>query len=1093
MSLALVSTTSDKVVSPELLDLLRDAVAQRGRAVLLVPSFQLGLEVQRELSRAAGLSLGVSVTTPAAWVRERWEVWGDGRSLVSDSGRAALVHMVVQTAPDEVRASLLTTVGTSDDLCELVRDSLAWLPLAGMELDSADPRVMWLAPGERAMVRLAGLYGQALGARSLLEPCQVARMLPHLLEDSQVECPPMVLAGFSSLGTSNRWLAVGMARSCAVGVVASVAPGPAGQLARTMLDKLADEAARQDVKAVRVEPGQTAAVDVPGQGADEVAPELAELSRRLFLAGMGDGPLSPTGAVCRLEAAGPLAEGELVAQEVLRAAREGAGSVVVVVPDTSRAWSELAPKLASRGLLVRSSVRVRLDQTPSAGAFLGWARLVAQLVAIEEPPVEETEFGPVKPVGDMSWWPPRAFTDFLLSDVTTVSAERAWSLDAKWRGDRRLSPSEALGSLMRESSTSKGVARAMDALLKGRVGTAAELLCRDLVAASAGRKPSVARQEAVDVLASIAQLAREMGGVGISYVGSNADATYACDLVALVEVLAHVMSREGLASRMSLGPEDAPCEVRIVTRGEACYLPARLADAVVCCGLTSAEYPLSPDDGALATMLDKLGLSQASDPLDLARAQFAAACALPRRTLALESAARDADSAQTYPAVVATELLACYGVGPGGKVDVEASPTLAPLVAQVRSESLVGQNMSAPGALQRPEGQSEVPPAGELADASRPYVLVPRMGDDGFPNGVPELSATQIESYLECPYKWFTLRRLGLGGLDADFSPVQAGTFVHRVLEETRGRLIEEAAAFAGLAPEPEPLGPREKGARAFDQFAFGPEYLVRARADANPEHAAQVLGYYFREHMAHQYQHGRSLRDQSLVPHSATEQYRLSRMRQDLLSELAFEGTGVLEGFSPRYLELRFGGSGRDAIYTEYAGVSLNGRVDRIDVDAHGNALVIDYKHKGGQGFCREHDAFGDDGCPAPGGLVLPRRVQTLIYAQVVRRMFPQLNVVGAVYLGTQGQRVADHAIAGAVAGNLADRVIGTASQKRLAHVAVCGQMGFEDLLDEVEAKVADRLRQLLAGQIPTQPCDKGACSWCPVLHCERRDGNVR
>ncbi len=1100
MSLQLVSTSSHKVLSPDALAALGAAVRAAGRAVLLVPSFQLGLEAQRELAATDGLSLGVTVTTPAAWVRERWEVWGDGRSLVGDAARAALVHMVVQTAPEGTCGGLSLTAGTSSDLYDLVRDALAWLPLSGSGPDESDPRTMWLSPGERSMLRLAASYGHALSSRGMVEPCRAARMLPEVLEQEGASCPPMVVTGFSSMGTRDRWIVTEMSRLTQVTVVACEAPGPAGALARTLLGELEEAAARLRIEAVRTG-GPHGDKDVPqnvldGRTPPDAAPveqELLQLSERVFRAGEFPEPLHPMGAVRRLEAAGPLAEAGLVAADVARMVAGGARLVVVVVPDTSRAWAELAPKLVAQGLLVRSSVQVRLDRMPAAHAFLGWAKLVARLVATEEPPVQETEFGPIQPVGDMTWWPPRAFTDFLISDVTTVSVTRAWSLDAKWRGDRRLTPSEALDSLMRESSTSRGVARAMDALLKGRVGTAADILRRDLAAASQGKAPSVARQEAMDVLAMITQLGRDMGSVGISYVDSNPDASYACDLVALVDALEDVMGREGLARRMELGPQDAPCEVRIVSRGEATNLPARSADGVVCCGLTSAEYPLAPDDGALVALLDKLDLSQAADPLDRARAQFSAACGLPRRWLSLEWAARDAESAQTYPAVVATELLACYGVGPKGQVDAQARPSLAPLVAHARSEALVGENLSAAGVAPEPCATEEVPPAGELADASRPYVLVPRMGDDGFPQGVPELSATQIESYLECPYKWFTLRRLGLSDLDADFSAVQAGTFVHRVLEETRGRLIEEAAAAAGLAPAPAPLGPREKGAPVFDQFSFGPDYLAGARVDADPAHAREVLDYYFREHMAHQYQHGRSLRDQSLVPHTATEEYRLARMEQDLLVELGFETTGVLEGFSPRYLELRFGGSGRGAKYMEYAGVSLNGRVDRIDVDAHGNAVVIDYKHKGGQSFCREHDAFGDDGCPAPGDLVLPRRVQTLIYAQVVRRMFPDLNVVGAVYLCTQGQRVRDHAIAGTVEANLADRVMGTTSERRLTHVAVGGQMGFSDLLDEVERKVADRLAQLLAGRIPTEPCDEGACSWCPVQRCERRDGDVR
>ena len=54
------------------------------------------------------------------------------------------------------------------------------------------------------------------------------------------------------------------------------------------------------------------------------------------------------------------------------------------------------------------------------------------------------------------------------------------------------------------------------------------------------------------------------------------------------------------------------------------------------------------------------------------------------------------------------------------------------------------------------------------------------------------------------------------------------------------------------------------------------------------------------------------------------------------------------LPGFIPRYFELELGRSSEQPL--EYAGVPVRGKVDRIDVDGEGKAVIIDYKRP----FCR-------------------------------------------------------------------------------------------------------------------------------------------
>ncbi len=56
----------------------------------------------------------------------------------------------------------------------------------------------------------------------------------------------------------------------------------------------------------------------------------------------------------------------------------------------------------------------------------------------------------------------------------------------------------------------------------------------------------------------------------------------------------------------------------------------------------------------------------------------------------------------------------------------------------------------------------------------------------------PCFSASQIESYLECPQKWFALRRLRLDELDEGFGAVEMGDFSHGVLDDFYRRFQSE-------------------------------------------------------------------------------------------------------------------------------------------------------------------------------------------------------------------------------------------------------------------------------------------------------------
>ena len=151
-----------------------------------------------------------------------------------------------------------------------------------------------------------------------------------------------------------------------------------------------------------------------------------------------------------------------------------------------------------------------------------------------------------------------------------------------------------------------------------------------------------------------------------------------------------------------------------------------------------------------------------------------------------------------------------------------------------------------------------------------------------------------------------------------------------------------------------------------------------------------------------------------------------------------------------------------------------------------HGTAVILDYKHKSPFGFAPEYDALQEGVLE---GEQLPNRVQSLIYAQVVRRAFAgRLRLVGTVYLSTKSP----HALAGAADENVADLVFGKISSTRAPRVCVpsgSGEVsGMEELLDQTEELVAEQVKQMMAGNVEARPRDKRSCDFCPVMQCERR-----
>ncbi|KXB62405.1 PD-(D/E)XK nuclease family protein [Olsenella sp. DNF00959] len=1079
MPLKLIRTDDPRLLGAPVMREL-GATSAVAEATLLVPSVDQALACRRALADDPRAPHLLQVATPVAWAEERWGLWGDGRRVVDATARLALLRVLLNRARSQgALEGLAGTSGTLDLLARLCSEHLPELPP-----DQGDPRWRALGSAERKLCGLVCEYGEALRRRGLVELCEAMWLLPDALAEAHDSHPRVVAAGFDQAPPSVLRLLARLAGAGELVLVVRSDGGPATALA---------ESSARAVVALCRELGVEVAEEESVEGhRAPAAGELLGLRARLFRMGEPSmGALEPSGRVALLEASGPLSEGELMCAELLErgralAADAGTASLAVVVPDVGRAWSELAPKLATRGACVRASIPVRLDRIPQVRAFLGFARELARLSELDlgwPGPVQGPDGRPLPQLGDMSWWPPRPIVDFLLSDASGMGRQQAWELDRRWRGNRSLTPRQLLESLGRKRSTSPEVQQATAAILRGQIGHAAGLLAHAMeeadqaqadLARSRGEGPGTpgeSRLRGIDGLRSLQAVSGSVSELGLGRGKSKGLAPAGMSLSELCDLFVELAGRQALRRRLVLGDEAAQVGVRLLSRPEAARLEPASHDLVLVSGLTAAEYPLAPRDDAYEALLSKLGLGGSDDPLELARSQFASAVAAARSSLLLERATHAADASVGYPAVMLTEALACYGFEGEGP---------CPLRVRGMGEGEASLCLSGEGSRPAPQGSRAVAAGSMLSPGLRGMIVVPRPGEAELPGGRPSLSASQMESYLECPHKWFTLRRLGLDRVDAGFGPLQMGSFAHRVLEVSHRRLATEAARAAGL------LG--DGGEADFE--LLGQSYVPGTRVTPqNLEHMRELVLTEVDHHLAHQLRRATTVAAQSLVPHDSGERLQLDFLRRDLLSTVEFE-LGVLEGFEPRHFELRFGGRRPQSVHVSYAGADFVGSVDRVDVNEHGCAVVIDYKHKGAAGFAAEYDVFGREGCPGPGGLRLPRRVQALIYAQVIRRMMPDLKVVGAMYLSTRGSRADQHELAGVVDANFADQVLGPARQARLDSCCCGGpgQLGFEELLDATEEQVAAAIGRMLAGDVRADPVDAKACQWCPVTNCERR-----
>lgn len=1002
--------------------LLADLVDCHGRAVLLAPTFA-ELDLCRHDAAEAGISLGIDYKTPTSWFRSLWELLGDGRGFVDNLQRQMLFSDMVTRLDDADLQPLSRSQGTVRMLARMARDVLPGVAGTGAERcrgDNCQPEPK--CDAEARVFELLRVYAGGLDRRDMVEPCEAADIMAGALADSLPACTRAVcVRGITSFTHGLLELLTAVANNGGEVVVL---------LAR-------EQAAMREELA--------AAFD-----ARDVLFEIAPLGEGV---GASDAACGTAAQPAFIEVAGPHARAHVYADAIdklVKAHKESKADkttatpadpvrVLVVSARASQLFGELSSRLAARHIAAETVEFTAFSQSIAGRQFAALAGLIERMKAADEGTVSKTE-----------WWPAPELTDWIYSPLSGADAVNARTFDKNMRLSRSKTTEGVKSLLQSVQGQVRGARKAAsdDNWFKNVpcvVSDVFQALWRDKPVTALKAMLAVAEALPDRSLGSLDGQARRQAEVALlrHVIDILMNGARALDVsqVATVPVLDGVRTRVDKRSTAydyeTHEVDRAPrAQVRFASLADAAALRPGSYDAVLFADVDLDSYPLSHEEGPLATLTASLGREGVTlEPAALLRVRFGRAMQASRGPVTLARVTHDRQARECYPAAVWTELRAHTKVADTDKAADDAKTTGDAKVAGADKATCVGEgdivrdfDPAAGEGLKRERVTCEAPQ--HLSAEAVPYLVLRRRDGEGEDAPlVPRLtSASQIEAYSTCPLCWFVSYRVKPQSIDAGFGNMEKGNFVHDVLEHLHARLPQEGME------------------------RVTPMNLPRAQ---------ELLSKVFDETLAEHA--GKRGTEGPLVPLSPVEERQVAEILPQLEGVLAYESE-ALAPFAPRYLEFAF-----NELEVEYAGWPLGGRIDRVDVDAENRAVVIDYKHRSGVEEYKLADPTVFDektgAVPADDPRWLPPHTQTLIYAQAMRRAL-DLNTRAALYFSTKGGKPA---LRGAASAELLEQERGDGRIPGLkkGFPGEGGNMDFDVLLDRVETGIAERLRELEAGVV--------------------------
>lgn len=1043
MGLLLYKQQTGAFLSNSVKEQLEASLERWGSAQLIVPSSDAVLLVKRQLGAIQELSVGVNVSTFDEWMREQWKLYGSSDRLLSTTLCKVFFQQVLDGMSDDELGSLNAGKGTVELLSKLAPEYLT-------ELDQIMTSGQ-LSAGQMSACKVLERYKALLEEKSYVEVCQC---LDYLLQSIPAQGAALIFSRVEDLSEARLQFVRKLSQKRDVVFSLYVPEGSAGYAAEHQLELIGG-------------PGCDCRVDAESAPAAK-SQELTDLLARVFRATEGN-EVTPSGAVTFLSPLGQHAEAESISRYISQRVESGSKSFAVYTSNPQKVWDALSQKLAAKGITAHYKRSVRIQDSLAGRAF---ASLIDAYVTLSERAELEKNIdyqASEHQMGDMSWWPPRTLTDYLISPISGIRVERAWMLDKSWRGNRTLYATRVLETLSKAAMSSRLCAETIKSLELGRIGSAAQRIIEYLSAEASDEQSETAQseeallqnQESLKVMSKIVSSAQELHEAGLKLTPQT------------LKSFIDLCKDQAVMMPVSNGIE-SDIQVLIAPVSQAHSFEPHSFDTVIFQGMDTLSFGVKASDGALQEFVRHASKTLKVSEFARYQRDFFTALTTASTSIAFEKV----EQKDVFNAVALSEVKACYPKDYAKKTGV----------ARGEEEVLVNLLPQA----SNPECVAKLPTieSGEIDPKLKNIVVLPRHLTretleqelqgliEVSREGLPLLSASQIETYLECPYKWFTQRRIKISQVDTEFAPMQMGTFIHRVLELTHATLLAEAlgcdVAEVDSAVEPMLL-----------QDVAG----SRITSD-NLDHAKQVLDSCFAQVWDEQFNNINRASSNELIPHSIQERKQVENIREELKNLLEFEASHFI-GYQPRFFELRFG---REENVVEYAGAQFTGSIDRVDVNAHGQALIIDYKHKGTSDLKAYSAKLSLDSELSKE--ILPRHVQSAIYAQIMRKQLTKykLEPVAAIYLGTKEQKdKPSFALAGMATEAATEHIWNMHPEdKKLRDQAVMvvsqNSAEFAEYLDAWENLIAQKVQAMLSGDVRANPCDKDACKYCPVKLCDKR-----
>ncbi len=504
----------------------------------------------------------------------------------------------------------------------------------------------------------------------------------------------------------------------------------------------------------------------------------------------------------------------------------------------------------------------------------------------------------------------------------------------------------------------------------------------------------------------------------------------ACWLGVSVEQCVPLLEKMSVSVARTQISETNKVDVHITDMTHAASFEPGLFGVVVLTDMTSQTYPVKETEDICTALMDVLGIVRTDSALLRTRRMFTAAKNAASVAFIIERPLHDSSASPAYPCIAVEEFIDSYRDDPSAADDIDNDYMLPEILQHgmyERGEEALYANVALTHIPQEVVVIHENRYIDEVkAECGDMIVPLMKRGVAAYDKMV--VSPSALEACVECPYKWFASRRLGLQGIAEEFGAREKGSYMHKCLEVFYG-------AF---------------------QNATKSKKVTSELVDV----AQEIMSDTVQDVYDSQFENG-CVGDRYIAL-TQIEERDLARLQRRLVNYVDFESR-LLPSFKPTYFEFEI----KPEDKVEYAGCYVSGKIDRIDIDDKGRAIIIDYKSSLGETYAIQNKT----------GYY---KVQALVYASIIQKLL-NVEVVGALYVN-----VLRHEISGAYNSFVLDSAE-LWGIKKPENLQVYGN--FEDVLKVTEQRIAHIMESISHGIVHRNPAESSVCMYCPVTSCERRE----